>query len=632
MILITSLMLVVLSCSAALLLTPLVRAFALYAGAVDYPEARKLHSTPMPRLGGLSVILAGYIAVMMTLGAGELINGGTVIQLDAWRPLFPGMVIVLMIGIWDDIQPRPVWIKFLFQAAAACVTIGLGIRVEHISLLGGTGTDLGILAFPLTFVWIVGITNAFNLIDGLDGLAAGLAMIAAGALAIFFFLTGEIQNTLIGLVLFGSLLGFLRYNFNPARIFLGDSGSLVLGYTLSIMAIRGSQKSVTTLAVIIPLLVFGIPIVDTLLSMTRRFIVSAQMFGVSKGAPKERLLCTRAMFEADKRHIHHRLLALGLSHRSAVLLLYSVALGLSVLALLSALSKYRNAGIILIGTGIATYMGICKLGYNEIAFPVAGTILRWWKKAEVNRRLLLGCADAGLISLAYWGAFILKYDTAWTTELLTWYMQVFPIKLGIQLSVFVVLGLYQNVWHAAGLPDFCRAVLVVITALATSYTIIVLSSPPPGALSFFGIDGLISLISVIGLRSLYYVLDSMHQNSNSNGKIALIYGAEQEGQLVLCALRQDPDYALCPIGFLDGNPMLHGRFVHHIPVIGSVDSLKMIIEQRPVSNVIISSSNVDPYHLHQVIRVCQEQGIEVTRYRLQFEALNEDSICDTRLG
>jgi UDP-GlcNAc:undecaprenyl-phosphate GlcNAc-1-phosphate transferase len=621
MILITSLMLVVLSCSAALLLTPLVRAFALYVGAVDYPEARKLHSTPMPRLGGLSVLLAGCIAVMMTLGAGQLINGGTAIQLDAWRSLFPGMVIVLMIGIWDDIQPRPVWIKFLFQATAACMAISSGVRVEHISLLGGTGVDLGVLAFPLTFVWIVGITNAFNLVDGLDGLAAGLAMIAAGSLAIFFSLTGEMQNTLIGLVLFGSLLGFLRYNFNPARIFLGDSGSLVIGYTLSIMATRGSQKSVTTLAVIIPLLVFGIPIVDTLLSMTRRFIASTQMFGASRGVLKERLLCARSMFEADKRHIHHRLLALGLSHRSAVLLLYSVALGLSSLALLSVLSKYRNAGIILIGTGVATYMGIRKLGYNELAFPVAGTILRWWKKADTNRRLLLGCADAGLISLAYWGAFLLKYDNAWTPELITWYMQMFPIKLGIQLSVFFVLRLYQSVWHAAGLPDFCRAILVVITALATSYTIIALSLPPSGALSFFGIDALISIISIVGLRSLYPVLDSIHQNSISVGNIALIYGAEQEGQLVLRALRQDPAYALYPIGFLDDNPRLHGRFVHHVPVMGSADSLKTIIERQSVSSVIISSPKIETCNLHKIMKICQENSIEVTQFRLHLEAL-----------
>jgi UDP-GlcNAc:undecaprenyl-phosphate GlcNAc-1-phosphate transferase len=614
-------MLMVLSCGAALLLTPLVRTFALYVGAVDHPEARKLHSTPMPRLGGLSVVLAGYLAVMVTLGAGWLIPGGTAIQLEAWLPLFPGMVIILMIGIWDDIQPKSIWIKFLFQAMAAYLAISLGIRVEHISLLGGTGIDLGVFAFPLTFVWIVGITNAFNLVDGLDGLATGLAMIAAASLAIFFALIGDIQNMLIELVLFGSLLGFLRYNFNPARIFLGDSGSLVLGYTLSVMAIRGSQKSVTTLAVIIPLLVFGIPIVDTLLSMTRRFIASTQMFEASKGALRDRLHCARSMFEADKRHIHHQLLALGLSHRNAVLLLYSVALGLSSLALLSVLSKYRNAGIILIGTGIAAYMGICKLGYNEIAFPVAGTVLRWWKKAELNQRLLLGCVDTGLISLAYWGAFLLKYDNTWTPELLAWYMQVFPIKLGIQLTVFFVLRLYHNVWHAAGLPDFCRATLVVITALATSHIVIVLSSPPSGALSFFGIDALISIISIVGLRSLYRVLDSIHQNSISAGNLALIYGAEQEGQLVLRALRQDPAHALYPIGFLDDNPRLHGRFIHRVPVIGSADSLKTIIEQQPISSIIISSPKIEACRLLKIMEVCQENGIEVVQFHLHLEAL-----------
>ena len=248
--------------------------------------------------------------------------------------------------------------------------------------------DLGALALPFTFVWIIGITNAFNLVDGLDGLAAGLAIIAAGSIAMIFFLHGNAQNTLLLLILLGALLGFLPYNFNPASIFLGDSGSLVVGYVLSVTAITGSQKGATTLAVVTPLLVFGLPIVDTLLSMVRRFVGSLRMLESQKATLQEQMGRAKRMFEADQRHIHHRLLALGFSHRNAVLVLYALALGLASLALLLVLAHYRNAGIILLAIGLATYIGLRKLGYEEIALLRPVTLLRWYELLTFNRRLL----------------------------------------------------------------------------------------------------------------------------------------------------------------------------------------------------------------------------------------------------
>ena len=293
------------------------------------------------------------------------------------------------------------------------MAIWCGILVEHVSLLGGGSIHLGILALPLTFVWIIGITNAFNLVDGLDGLAAGLTIIAAGSIATIFFLRGDAQDALLLLILLGALLGFLPYNFNPATIFLGDSGSLVVGYILAVTAITGSQKGATTLAVMIPLLVFGLPIVDTLLAMVRRCVGSLRMLNAPKATLREQIRVAKSMFEADQKHIHHRLIALGFSHRNAVLVLYALALGLSSLALLSVLAHYRNAGIILIAIGLATYIGIRKLGYDEIAFLRTGTLLRWYESLTFNRRFFLGFIDMTLITAAYWGAFVLHYDLPW---------------------------------------------------------------------------------------------------------------------------------------------------------------------------------------------------------------------------
>src|SRR5215813_12052811 len=263
-------------------LTPIVRYVAQWVGAVDRPGERKIHTVPIPRLGGVSVVVSGLLTVLIVRELEHVTGGVMWVDPGVWKPVSLGGAIVFLLGVWDDMRPVPAWAKFVLQAVAAGVAIWFGILIEHVSLLGGRSIYLGLLALPLTFVWIIGITNAFNLVDGLDGLATGLSIIAAGSIAMIFLLHGGAQDVLLLLILLGALLGFLPYNFNPASIFLGDSGSLVVGYVLSVTAITGSQKGATTMAVVTPLLVFGLPIMDTLLSMVRRFVGSLRMLESQK--------------------------------------------------------------------------------------------------------------------------------------------------------------------------------------------------------------------------------------------------------------------------------------------------------------------------------------------------------------
>ncbi|MGH7254830.1 MAG: glycosyltransferase family 4 protein, partial [Nitrospirales bacterium] len=320
------LVLFALACALSLALTPLVRRLAIRLGALDRPGERKLHDAPVPRLGGLPVVLSALLALVAVSGLAGVTTQFIPVAWPGLAPILLGAAVVLLAGIWDDLRPLRAWQKFLFQAVAASLVIRAGVSIGTIQLFGNVVIDPGILAIPLTFLWIVGLTNAFNLMDGLDGLAAGLASIAAGTCAVIFLLRGDAQDAMVLTALVGALLGFLPYNFNPARIFLGDSGSMVLGFVLSVMAVTGSQKTATALAVLIPLLVFGLPIVDTLLSMLRRFLGSLRLLAPYKAPIRQRILAARKMFEADQGHIHHRLIALGFSHRRAVLLLYGVAL------------------------------------------------------------------------------------------------------------------------------------------------------------------------------------------------------------------------------------------------------------------------------------------------------------------
>ena len=292
-------------------LTPLVRRLATRMGAMDRPGLRKIHTVSVPRLGGVGVVAAGVLTIVLerTLAGGH-------IDLRAWMPMLIGGGLVFAVGVADDVRPVAVPVKLAVQVVAALVAIAFGIRIDHVTLFGTTW-PLGWLAAPVTLLWIVGLTNAFNLMDGLDGLAAGLAIIAAATCAAIMIARGDVQGGMLLVTLLGATCGFLPYNFNPATIFLGDSGSLVVGHLLAVTAITGWQKGATALAVAVPLLIFALPIGETTLSTFRR----------------ARSLGLRAVFAADQQHMHYRLLGLGLSHRRVVLLLYGVSLSLSLLAL-----------------------------------------------------------------------------------------------------------------------------------------------------------------------------------------------------------------------------------------------------------------------------------------------------------
>ena len=293
-------------------LTPVVRALGRHWGLVDAPGERKIHTVSVPRIGGVGVTLAAVLALAAVTAGGW----ASVADVAGWMPALLGVVIVFGVGLRDDLKPvRPV-VKLAFQTLAAVAALAMGVRIDHVTL-SGTTYQLGALTGPVTIIWIVGLTNAFNLMDGLDGLATGLAIIAAATCAAVSISRGDTQGGLLLVALLGALCGFLPYNFNPATIFLGDSGSLVVGHVLAVTAINGWQKGATALAVAVPLLIFALPISETVISVVRR----------THGGG------LRQIFAADQHHIHYRLLGLGLSHRSAVLVLYVVSLALALLAL-----------------------------------------------------------------------------------------------------------------------------------------------------------------------------------------------------------------------------------------------------------------------------------------------------------
>ena len=615
----TYLLLFLIASSLSWTLSPAIRRTAFHIGAVDFPGERKIHAVPTPRIGGMVIALSIAVTFLAAFGLAHLAPSSFALDLTHWWPILAGGGIVFLGGVYDDIRPLPVYGKFLFQAAGALMAIALGVRIDHVSLFGGEVVELGMLTLPLTFLWIVGMTNAFNLADGLDGLAVGLGSIAAGTCAALFLLRGDTQDAIMLIVILGALLGFLPHNFNPARMYLGDSGSLLIGYVLAVTAILGTQKTATALAVFVPLLVLGLPIIDTLFSMLRRFKASPGSTGQRKNPPASWTRAFTRMFEADRGHFHHRLMAMGFSHRNTVLALYAVALGLSFFALLSVLAEYRNAGIIIFAAILATAIGIGRLGYQDVDLLQVGRLLRWYDTCAFDRRFFLGFLDLFLITSAYWATFLLKfYDARLTDELTGWYVNSFSTVLIVQFLCFYLFGLYRGVWRAMGVGDLIKVAVASSAAVAMSYSLVMIGHPPVGTISFFVIDLLLLGLFAGSIRSVYRVLDFLHQRSAGHEGTALIYGAGRGGQLVLRELMQNAMLGMRPIGFIDDDPKLRNCTVGGISVLGTSQDVPAILDSHLVTRVLVSSKTIEGDRFREVIQACKERGVIILVTGLEF--------------
>jgi len=320
------LLLAISSAALALVLTPLIGRGSAVLGLVDAPGGRKVHTQSVPRMGGVAVTLAAALAI-------ALVFVFTPEPLDpaiwpAMSPFLVAIALIFLVGLVDDLRGLGPVPKLLVETAAAVVMMSSGLLIERVTLLGWTWS-LGWLAWPVTFTWLVGLTNAFNLIDGVDGLAAGITALAGAACVSILIVRGHSAEAMLLSALVGASLGFLVFNFQPASIFLGDSGSLVAGFLLASTAIAGWQKGATALATGVPLLIFALPIADAGTTLLRR--------GLALPANGRSLRAAlRRIAEPDREHIHHRLLQLGWSVRRTVLILYAVTAVLSLLALATA--------------------------------------------------------------------------------------------------------------------------------------------------------------------------------------------------------------------------------------------------------------------------------------------------------
>lgn len=344
---------------AALALTPWTRSLGIRYGILDRPSSRKIHHSAIPRLGGVAVLAATVLPFIGFLFYGNLLFEQ--IQLF-WQPLLGlaiGSLLVFGVGLWDDLYRLSPWQKLTAEILAGLAVAAFGLRIDWVTTPFGLQMDLHWVSYPLTILWLVGVTNAVNLADGIDGLSAGIAAFTAFVL---FFMTYNSAYTVVALLaisLAGAALGFLRYNFFPATIFLGDSGSLFLGFYLGALSIWASEKSTITFSLLIPMVALGLPLADMVYAVVRRW---------SRGVPLK---------QADREHIHHKLLDMGFGQPVTVLILYGVNILLIVFAGLMLLTRNSFAAYILVFLGAALVIGSRVLGYFRFSRITRNLRQRW---------------------------------------------------------------------------------------------------------------------------------------------------------------------------------------------------------------------------------------------------------------
>lgn len=308
-------------------LTPWTRKLSYKIGALDVPNRRKMHRSPTPSGGGIAIFLGFLVAFLFINRVNPSIIG-----------FISAAFVIIILGVFDDILSLSPLPKLIFQSLAAFILIYSGVRIDMSVLLRGHVAEFGYLSIPLTYLWIVGITNAINLIDGLDGLAAGVSCIAAFTIAAVAMFGGQVTVAVLAMIVAFAALGFLPHNFH-SKIFMGDSGSMFLGFSLAALSVMGSVKLAAAFSLFVPMIILAIPIFDTIFAILRRII---------NGRP---------IYEGDKKHIHHRLLDLGFSPFQAVIIIYILSLMFGGLAIYSSMVRPRTGYIIFLFSVVITVLG-----------------------------------------------------------------------------------------------------------------------------------------------------------------------------------------------------------------------------------------------------------------------------------
>lgn len=611
---------------ASLSLTPVVRRVALAWRVLDLPGERKIHLKPVPRLGGVAVAVAAAVVVAVAAWPNPdlraaLLSGPAV---GRWLVLCVAALAVVVMGAVDDIRGLSARLKFGVEIMAAAAVVALAGAPVAIDLSPFAGpVELGPLGPVVGVLWIVALTNAVNMTDVIDGVAAGLSAIAAVALALMSLALGNLVAACVLFALAGALCGFLPHNFRSRRIFLGDSGSLGIGFILGSASLVGLERNGAWLA-LPALLVLAVPLAECGLTVLRRTL---RALGVRRAdRPRERFVLHRGsprLFTPDRRHIPHRLLELGLQQRTAVTVLYLVATALGALAFATVRWPWLGpVGASVALAGLAWFAP--RWLYDELRVLERGAFLPLFESRIVHSRLIHALYDGAVVAAAYTVSEMLVQGAGAPAVDGTplWFRA--PAVVAATLLGFWLAGLYRGSYRRAGFSEVLRASRAVLfgTVLAAGVHAVgfgIPVEPAAWALYLYFV-----LTGAVAGRLAFRFLDHIHQRSRQGGRRALIFGTGRGGELALEEILSNPDLRLSPVGFVDDDPQMWYRQFQGYPVHEGGDRLEHQLRKLKVDELIISMQKVDETRLGYVADLCRSMGVRLVHFELRWEVVSGD--------
>lgn len=596
------------------LFTPLLERLAPRLGLMDIPDATRSHARPTPRAGGIAVFTGFHAAcAIMFLYSGQ--NLGENLDVNWWFRILAVSSLLLAVGLADDAWNIRPGFKLAGQTAAALLAYALNIRFGSI-----IGFQLPLIAdLAITVLWFLVFINIFNLIDGMDGLATGLALIASLGIILSLATRGMRGDILPLLALSGACVAFLRYNFHPARIFLGDSGSMFLGLMLAAIALPTASKSAMIPSLLVPFLAVGVPLFDTMLAIWRRSIRQNGRFS--------------AILERDTDHLHHRLIRAGLSQRQVAGLLYLFSAALITVGLLFVTLNSYIIGISLTAFVGGVYVVVRHLAHVEL-WDTGNAILRGLQRPPHQALvvLLYPLADVllmgGLLTITlhiftnqpYGGSLtrLLQHGVIWT---------------GIPFMSLILSGTYRRVWSRAGAAEFATLFISLAGGLllAGGAANLLLEFTVRDLLAYLTFYGSLTVAALTGLRAIRpVILDVMayrwpHQAAGqvSPPRRLILYGAGQRAMLFL----REQKYAILdnPVreqisGMLDEDSNLHGRLIHGYTVLGGIDWLQHHGDEVIFEELVIAEDLL-PEDRDRLLDIARQRKIEVSEWRTERQLL-----------
>src|SRR6266404_1250969 len=582
----------------ALVLTPVVRTFARRLGVVAKPKTDRWHKKPTAMLGGIAIWLSVVTTYLVFVP--HTPYGWVIIKASSF---------LFLVGLIDDLVHTKPYQKLIGQVLVSAFVVYYGLSLPWTQSLP--------INMALTIFWLIGITNAVNLLDNMDGLASGIAVVAAGFLAWSFINTGQLTDALMLAAFAGGLLGFLVYNSNPASIFMGDCGSMFVGFFLASSAlvnVSGGRSRSFLPVLAVPILVLFIPIFDT------TFVTIL------------RKLSGRAASTGGRDHTSHRLVALGMSERHAVWMLYGFAALSGLLALLVQrvkldVSLAAIAGFTVLLTLIGVYLAGVKV-YDETEEVLAlrdNSPYAFLIDLSYKRRIFEVLLDVILILLSYWCAYAVKFgalsgSTAWKL-----FLRTLPVLVFVKMAAFLVMGVYRGIWRYTSLDDLIVFAKAVVLSSVLSVLAILFAFRFEGfSRTIFIIDGVLMFMFLAGSRMAFRLFRQVIPAPGAgDGRRVLIYGAGDGGELLLRELQNNRALKYAPVGFVDDDPAKYGKVIHGLKVYGGNGDLSAICRQHEVDEVLISSSRMTEARLQEILGFCRDQSIGVKRMRITIEDLTQ---------